>query len=437
MKRLLGVACVALLFPAGALAQVEVEVEGPDVFLKNVPAQLTVRAPHSLTPTRLMVRNQSGDILARATIPPTDSITLTDLRVTSSAELPLQVIVDGAVHEVDAPLHPGLVSLLPPLIAIALALIFKEVVISLLAGIWLGALFIAGYNPLKALVMVVEKFARDALAHPDHASIVIFSLLLGGMVGILGKMGATRAIVDALTPFATTKKRGLAATWVAGLAIFFDDYANTLVVGNTMRPITDKLKISREKLAYIVDSTAAPVAAIVFVSTWVGYEISLIGDAYQIAATQSAGDAAVVAGLTSATPFAVFLQTVPYLFYPILAIIAVASFIVTGKDFGPMLAAERRAASGGGLFRPGAQLASDVSAELANSELGDTHWVNGVLPVATLVATVLIGLVLTGLSAIPEGDPRGLRHIISNAAGSGISAVSSRTEKRRLLEKSR
>ena len=117
---------------------------------------------------------------------------------------------------------------------------------------------------------------------------MVFSLLLGGMVGIIARNGGTLGIVEAVAPFARhAAKRGKLATWLAGMAIFFDDYANTLIVGNTMRPITDRLRISREKLAYLVDSTAAPVAALVPISTWVGYEISLIGDGLEIAAQQN------------------------------------------------------------------------------------------------------------------------------------------------------
>src|SRR5690606_32849435 len=152
----------------------------------------------------------------------------------------------------------------------------------------------------------------------------------------------------------TTPRRGLFLTWLAGLFVFFDDYANTLIVGNTMRPVTDRLKVSREKLSYIVDSTAAPVAVIALISTWVGFEISLIGDALGNAAAQ-ATDPEVAAQLMagSANPFNVFLHSIPYLFYPILTVCFVLMVVLTRRDFGPMLAAERRSASGGGLTRPG------------------------------------------------------------------------------------
>ena len=140
-------------------------------------------------------------------------------------------------------------------------------------------------------------------------------------------------MVDSVTPLATTPRRGQIASWLAGLAVFFDDYANSLIVGNTMRPLTDRLKISREKLAYIVDSTAAPVAAVFFISTWIGYEVGLISDGLKVAAQQHAGDAARAAELSGASAFGVFLQTIPHLFYPLLAILTVVLVAVMGRDF--------------------------------------------------------------------------------------------------------
>ncbi len=398
--------------PAVLLGQLEEQVSatGSEVFLTGIPTVLTV---HSVDTGVVVVRAASGEELASGSLE--DGAAVLSVAVAGSQQLPLTIETANGSSEFEAPVLPGIVSVLPPLLAIALALIFKEVIVSLLAGIWLGGLFLTGYNPFSALIMTAGRFARDAMADPDHSAIIIFSLLLGGMVGILSKMGATTAIVEALTPVATSRRRGLLATWAAGIAIFFDDYANTLVVGNTMRPITDRLKISREKLAYIVDSTAAPVAAIMFVSTWVGYEISLIGDGFDLAAAQNASNATIVTALQSTTPFATFIQTIPYLFYPILAIVMVVLLIVTGRDFGPMLQAERRAFSGGGVFRPGAALATDVGEEVPEASAPGVTWLHGVLPVLALIAVVIGGLVYTGKSAIPAGESAGIRAIFSNA----------------------
>src|SRR5690606_27187401 len=144
-------------------------------------------------------------------------------------------------------IEPGWLSLVPPVAAIVLALLFREVVISLFAGIWLGALFLADYDPVAGTLSVIDRFVLGAVADADHAAIIIFSLLLGGMVGVMGRSGGTLGIVESLRHLATTPRRGQLMAWLAGLFIFFDDYANTLIVGNTMRPVTDRLQVSREK----------------------------------------------------------------------------------------------------------------------------------------------------------------------------------------------
>jgi Na+/H+ antiporter NhaC len=313
-------------------------------------------------------------------------------------------------------IDPGWLSLLPPLAAIILALITREVVISLFAGIWLGALFLADWNPLAATLMSVDEFALQALAgSADHVAIVMFSLLLGGMVGVMARSGGTLGMVEAMRPYATSRRRGQFFTWLAGIMIFFDDYANTLIVGNTMRPITDRLKVSREKLAYVVDSTAAPMAAIALISTWVGFEITLIGDALASAAGTVA-DPAQAADLmaASANPFNVFLHSIPYLFYPILALSFVVMTVVTRRDFGPMREAEQRAVSGGGLFREGAQLAADTGGGLMDAPEDKPHrWYNAAVPVILTVVVALGGIFVTGRDA--AGADAGLRAIVGAA----------------------
>ncbi len=413
------VVLAALMLPPAAAAQ-ELELEAPATVLSGIEFAVTVRAPASLDSLPFTLSRADGQVLASGVIPPIGEAVLQELVITDGAQLPLTVRAGTAVVIADPPFLPGWVSLLPPLIAILLALVFREVVTSLFAGVWLGCLFLAGYNPLAAMFMTVDRFIAPALADGDHAAIVIFSLLLGGMVGVMARMGGTQAIVDAVTPLATNARRAQVATWLAGLAIFFDDYANTLLVGNTMRPLTDSLKVSREKLAYIVDSTAAPVAAIVFVSTWVGYEISLIGDGLQLAAQQQVGDPELASQLADVSPFGIFIRSIPYLFYPIIAIFAVALLAITRRDFGPMRVAEQRAASGGGVYREGAQLAADMESELgAVPEGTPLRWWNGVVPVVVVIVTVLAGLWWTGMQGVEDAAALSFadraREVLNNA----------------------
>lgn len=303
------------------------------------------------------------------------------------------------------PVEPGWLSLLPPLVAIVLALVFREVVISLFAGIWFGALIAAQWNPLTATMISVDRFIVEGLADTDKISIVVFSLLLGGMVGVIGRSGGTLGLVESMRSLATSARRGQVMGWLAGVIIFFDDYANTLIVGNTMRPVTDRLNISREKLAYIVDSTAAPMAAIAVISTWVGFEISLIGDALRTAASQTADPAAAAQLMQGAqNPFNVFLHSIPYLFYPILALVFVLLVSVTGRDFGPMLKAEQRARRGEGVSAPTARPAVDVTSSYMSPPQGVPHrWYNAAIPVLTVIVVALAGIFYTGAQEAPAG----------------------------------
>ncbi|MBU1699929.1 MAG: hypothetical protein KJ831_07245, partial [Candidatus Eisenbacteria bacterium] len=254
------------------------------------------------------------------------------------------VIVDAAGSPLAAigfTLWPGLITLLPPFIAIAMALITRQVLVSLLLGIWVGAVFINGPDIFAGSLRAIDTTIVGAIANSDHVKVLLFTLFLGGMVGVMSRSGGTLGIVQRLARRATTPRRGALAAWFLGLLIFFDDYANTIIIGPTLRPITDRLKLSREKLAYLVDATAAPVASIALISTWIGTEVGLIGDALHDVGSEM--DA-----------YKVFLETLPYRFYPILALVLGFLVAATGRDWGPMLKAEIRARTGQ-VLRPGAQ----------------------------------------------------------------------------------
>lgn len=285
---------------------------------------------------------------------------------------------------------PGILSILPPLLAIVLALLLRQVIVSLFAGVWLGAVFVFGYDPFSGFLRVLDHYIINALADPDHMSIVAFTMLFGGMVGVISKSGGTLGIAEQLTRLARTARGGQVATWLLGFVIFFDDYANSLIVGNTMRPITDRLRISREKLAFLVDATAAPVTSVLFISTWIGYEVGLI----------DAGLKSV--GMVSENAYSVFLSMLPYSFYPILTLVFGALIAFTMRDFGPMRTAELRARNEGKLFRDGAQLATDLtdSHAVLPADGVRPRWWNAVIPIATVVVGALVGLYVTGVQAI-------------------------------------
>lgn len=306
-------------------------------------------------------------------------------------------------------------SLIPVLIAIGLALITREVILSLFFGIWIGALMLFSYNPFAGTAASID-FLIVALVDADHIAIIVFSLLLGGMVGVMSRGGGNNGIVDVLSKFATTRKRGQIFSWASALFIFFDDYANTLIRGNALRPMTDRLNISREKLAYIVDSTAAPLAVIAVLTTWIGFEITQISNSLSGLAEQTADPelaAQLQAGADNA--FTIFLHSMPYLFYPILALAFVLMTILMKKEFGPMLTAERRAYSGGGVIRPGSVPAADTSLDsLQPIEGKPRRWYNSALPVLSVIVVAIYSLYTTGLAALGPGES-GIALIIGNA----------------------
>ena len=210
----------------------------------------------------------------------------------------------------------GLLTLIPPIVAIVLAFITKNVVVSLFIGILSGGflLNLTGFNVFSALIQSFLDFidrALNSLADPWNAGIILQVLVIGGVINLVAKMGGAKAIAEALAKRAKTAKGTQLITWLMGICVFFDDYANSLIVGPIMRPVADKMKISRERLAFIIDATAAPIAGLAIISTWIGLEVGLINDAFTGIGVQ-------------ADAFGVFLQTIPYRFYNIL----ILAFIV-------------------------------------------------------------------------------------------------------------
>jgi len=289
-------------------------------------------------------------------------------------------------------------------LAIGLALWKRQVLVSLLLGLFTGVLILEG-NLLTAFLRLGDQYLVGALADDSHASILMFSTILGGMVGVLSRSGATEGIVHWLGQKVRGRRGGQVATAAMGTVIFFDDYANTLLVGATMRPLTDRLQISREKLAWLVDSTAAPVTTVAVISTWVGFEVGLIQEA--------------MARLDqSSQAYTFFLQSIPYSFYPLLTLLMVYLVASTGRDFGPMLKAEQRAFHLGQVLAPGARPASD--APVAGDPEPDhqpAHPMLAGIPILGVILTTAFGLYFNGrAAAIADGVANpGLRTVLNNA----------------------
>ncbi len=277
-------------------------------------------------------------------------------------------------------LHP-LFSLLPPIVAILLAIVFKEVIIALFAGVYLGILLLLNpANPisyLKAPLVFAGDYLIRVLTNPDKISVIVFSLMIGGMVGILIRNGSMQALVMQIASRIRSRRRAQFITWLMGIIIFFDDYANTLIVGNSLRPLTDKFKISREKLSYIVDSTAAPVASIAMITTWIGAQINYITDATTVLGIQE-------------NPYSIFLGSLQYSFYPLITLFFIAMLIWTKRDFGPMLYAEKLAIHDfDKLIRDRSHPAGQQAVTTKNSTI---RWYDAVIPVAVLIILAFCSL---------------------------------------------
>jgi Na+/H+ antiporter NhaC len=287
-------------------------------------------------------------------------------------------------------------------------------------GIFSGALLTTGFDLPRAVGETLEIHLWKTVIDEGKLRVFAFTLLMGAMVGVLNRSGGMEGIVNLAVPWARGRRGGQFTGWLLGMLIFFDDYANTVLLGNTLRPLCDRLRISREKLAYVVDSTAAPVAALALVSTWIAVEIAYIQDGIdhvrsggvQVAgpdrfdATSSNADAgaAPVSDVHSAAgrlrALDLFVATIPYRFYLHGTLLLVLLIALTGRDFGPMLRAERRVLSG---ERP-AWAALESGADDPTAAAADTpaRWYNAALPVSVTVASIVWLLYSSGTAALAD-----------------------------------
>lgn len=286
---------------------------------------------------------------------------------------------------------PLSLSVIPPLLAIILALVLKEVISSLFIGILSGSVIMSMYgNGLSGVVLgflnTVDTYVMNALNDWSHIAVIVFSLSIAGVVSIISKNGGMLGVVNRLEPYAKNPRSGQFVIWLMGVLIFFDDYANTLVVGNTMRPVADRLNISREKLAYLVDSTAAPVAAIAFVTTWIGAELGYIESG--------------LAHLPEldVSPYGVFLDSLQYAFYPIFTLSFMLMLVYKKHDFGPMLTAELKARKKGG-DSLGSQKTNEANEEFEAKEGVIPKSYNAVIPIVIVIVGAVWGMWETGVSA--------------------------------------
>ena len=300
---------------------------------------------------------------------------------------------------------PGFWSLVPAVLAILFAVVFRQVVVALVSGIWIGSTLLLDFNPVAGFFEVGSRFVIGAVTDPDRAHIIVFSLMFGGLAGILSRSGGARGFAELITRFAKTARRGQLSAMAMALVVFFDDYANVIIRGNLMRPITDGLRVSREKLAFLTDTGAASVASTVIVSTWVGYEVGLIDQGLALIEYPEDG-------------YSVFLRTIPYRFYPIFSFALALAVGFWGRDFGPMRAAERRALLKGQPLRPGSEPATEaLDEDPAVPRVSSGLWIVGLVPIAAVLLTAGVSIWLTGAEALAAAGASayGLREVVTNS----------------------
>ncbi len=260
-------------------------------------------------------------------------------------------------------------ALVPPLLAIVLALITKETYVSLFVGILVGSLFVAGFNPVGALDAMINDGFIGAIADGWNAGIFMFLVLLGIMVALINSAGGSAAFGRWAAGHVHSRAGALLATFLLGVLIFIDDYFNCLTVGSVMRPVTDSQKISRAKLAFIIDATAAPICMIAPVSSW--------------AAAVSATAQDLNTGISG---IQLFIRAIPYNFYSLLTIAFVIALSIMGFDYGPMAAAELRAMQG----ELGA-LSEEAEEDKPRASIWDM-----LFPVLVLIVFCIIGMMYVG-----------------------------------------
>jgi len=295
------------------------------------------------------------------------------------------------------------VSLIPLIIVITLAALTRQVEVSLAMGVFVGACIVTG-GLVAGFKRFLGTYLIGAAANESRQFVIMFTFALSGLVGMIEKSGGMKGLANNLLKYARSPTMAGLAAVAAGLLVFFDDYASCLVVGFSMRHVFDALSLSREKLAFVVDSTSAPIASLMPISSWVGFEISLIE--IELARIQEANGGEMPDGL-SESAFLTFVDTIQYRFYPILMLFLVTALILFNRELGPMLIAERRTRvfqrtdGGDGGFKAGKELgaltavAKDTPARM---------W-NMIVPILVAVALILVAMVNSGIeTAAAEGN---------------------------------
>ena len=304
----------------------------------------------------------------------------------------------------------GWFSVLPPALAIGMAIASRQVTMSLLAGIWVGWVIHAGWNPLAGTGDAVTAMI-DVFVYPGQSRVVVFTLLMGSLLTLMQRSGGIDGFLNWVSRWAWSQSRRgaqLMASFI-GLGVFIESTITCLVVGTVSRPLFDRLKISREKLAYICDSTSAPVCMLIPFNGWGAMVLGLLGAQ---AALGNLGDRG---------PLGLFVAAVPLNFYSIVAVVLVFVVSATGWHIGPMKEAERRAAEEGKVLRDGARpVVDDEVITIPRKPEAPPRLDNMLVPLVSMVLMVFAGIAITGMAGVRSAgiQDAGLMDYLNQASGS-------------------
>jgi len=284
-------------------------------------------------------------------------------------------------------IEPGWLSLFPPLLAIILAIVSRQVYLSLGAGIWLGWTLLSGWNPGTGLAQAIEGVV-GVLGDAGNAKVILFTLVIGALIRTLEASGGVKGFVARLEErrWVDSGVKAQWLAWVVGLVIFIESNITVLVAGSVSRPLFDRFKTSREKLAYLIDATSAPVCILIPMNAWGAYNLGILG------------------GLDVEDPLGVFLGSIPYNFYAFFAVLLAAATIAFKIDLGPMKRAEKRTREGQ-LLWPNAQpmISEDVISPPSTDKI-PPRATNMVVPIVVMVVLMPLGLWITGDGTLRDGS---------------------------------
>lgn len=311
--------------------------------------------------------------------------------------------------------HYGFLSILPPIIAIFLAIRTKQVFVALLFGIWLGYVILSGWNPFTGTLSTIQALV-DVFKDDGNTRTVIFTLLIGALIAFIQRSGGVEGFIVFVNKklegaqSVNTERKSLYVRLLAGitgLLIFVESNISVLTTGTLYRPLFDQFKISREKLAYICDSTSAPSCIIIPFNAWGAYIMTLLA----------------MQGFEK--PFSTLFRTMPFNFYPMLAILLLFWVVITNRDFGPMKKAEKRAREEGKVIADGATPMVSEEITIIEPVQGKPHRAyNMLVPILTMVVMMPIFLVYTGWSSVDWSSNPGTMEAIFGAIGGGSGSAS-------------